>query len=262
MPRLSAAWLPQRPGLAGGIDKDGSRAAELLAAGFGSVEFGTVTPCPEPDVNPGVAALAARLRALSPCTRGDTRVGVGIGMSRDAAPAALATEWLHGCHAAWDVADYLSFNLSARRYQPWLTAARWPLLLQAFDAVADERQRRIAAGDRSMPLALKLPLGPAGSFPLALAQAAAEAGFDAVIAVLPACTGRLDRLRLLAAQLQGRAAIVAVGGIRTAADVCAAMAVGANAVQVHSVFAQLGAACLPELLNPNRVAWNGNQAVS
>lgn len=254
MPRLSAAWLPKRPGLAGGIDKDGSRAAELLAAGFGSVEFGTVTPYPEPNVNPGVGALAARLRALSPRVRDDTRVGVGIGMSSDAAPATLATEWLRGCNAAWDVADYLSFNLSARRYQPLLTAAHWPLLLQAFDAVTDERQRRIAAGDRYIPLALKLPLEPAGEFPLALAQAAAEAGFDAVIAVLPAGTERLDRLRLLASQLQGKAAIVAVGGIRTAADVRAAMTAGANAVQVHSVFAQLGAACLPELLNLNRHA--------
>lgn len=35
-------WL-NRPGLAGGIDKTGERADELLGLGFGSVEFGSVT---------------------------------------------------------------------------------------------------------------------------------------------------------------------------------------------------------------------------
>lgn len=246
---MSTAWLPTRPGLAGGIDNDGSRAAELLAAGFGSVEFGTVTPRPEPGANPGVVALAARLRALPPRAQGAARVGIGIGMGGDAAPETLAAEWCCGYQTACEVADYLSFNLSARRYQALLTPAHWPLLLQALGAVANERQRQVAAGGRRLPLALKLPLGPAGGFPLALAQAAAAAGFDAVTAVLPASSERLDRLRLLSAQLQGQAAIVAVGGIRSAADVRAALAAGANAVQVHSVFAQRGAACLPDLLH-------------
>lgn len=246
---MSTAWLPTRPGLAGGIDNDGSRAAELLAAGFGSVEFGTVTPRPEPGANPGVVALAARLRALPPRAQGAARVGIGIGMGGDAAPETLAAEWCRGYQAAWDVADYLSFNLSARRYQALLTPAHWPLLLQAFDAVTHERQQHTAVGGRYLPLALKLPLGPAGGFPLALAQAAAAAGFDAVTAVLPASSERLDRLRLLRSQLQGQAAIVAVGGIRSAGDVRAALAAGANAVQVHSVFAQRGAACLPDLLH-------------
>ena len=130
-----------------------------------------------------------------------------------------------------------------------MTPAHWPLLLQALGAVANERQRQVAAGGRRLPLALKLPLGPAGGFPLALAQAAAAAGCDAVTAVLPASSERLDRLRLLRSQLQGQAAIVAVGGIRSAGDVRAALAAGANAVQVHSVFAQHGAACLPDLLD-------------
>ena len=62
---MNTAFWRQGPGLAGGIDKGGSRAAELLACGFGSVEFGTVTPRPEPDRNPGVAALVSRLSSLN-----------------------------------------------------------------------------------------------------------------------------------------------------------------------------------------------------
>ena len=37
-----AFWWLARPGLAGGIDKSGERAGELLGLGFGSVEFGSV----------------------------------------------------------------------------------------------------------------------------------------------------------------------------------------------------------------------------
>ena len=241
-------WCHSRPGLAGGIDKDGMRAKELLAAGFDSVEFGTVTPQAEPGSNPGVAALAARLSTLAPRGPGDTRIGIGIGMGSTAAPAALPAEWLSGLCAAWGSADYLSFNLSARRYHSLLTAERLPLLMRAFGTVVAERQRR-AAGGRRVALALKLPLESAGAFPLTLAEAAADIGFDAVIAVLPECAERLDRLHALALRLNGKAALLAVGGIRRAADIRAAVAAGADGVQVHTVFAQLGAACLPALLD-------------
>lgn len=236
-------------GLAGGIDKDGSRAAELLAAGFDSVEFGTVTPQPEPGSSPGVAALAARLAALAAST--DTRIGIGIGigigMGDGTEPAALATEWVCGLRAAWDAADYLSFNLSARRYRPLLSAEHLPLLRRAMEAVAAERQRRTKDSGRHVALTLKLPLGSGDLLPLILAEAAADAGFDAVTAVLPEQAERLARLRHLAARLQGKAALVAVGGIRDAGDVAAALACGASGVQVHTAFAQRGAACLASL---------------
>jgi dihydroorotate dehydrogenase len=242
---MSASARSSRPGLAGGIDKDGSRAVELLAAGFASVEFGTVTARPEPGGHPGVAALVVRLSALAPRRPGATRIGIGIGSS--AAPEALAAEWHAGLCAAWGAADYLSFNLSARICQPLLSNDSLPLLLRAIDAVVAERQRRSAAGGPPMALALKLALGATGAFPLRLAEAAADAGFDSVTAVLPEGTERLPRLQVLASRLHGKAALLAVGGIRSAADIRAALAAGADGVQVHTLFAQHGAACLPML---------------
>jgi dihydroorotate dehydrogenase len=245
---MSAAWCPTRLGLAGGIDKDGSRAAELLAAGFASVEFGTVTPRPEPGSNPGVAALAARLSALAPRRFGDTRIGIGIGSGSLATPTALPAEWLSGLVEAWGAADYLSFNLSARCYRPLLATGYLPLLSSAIAAIVAERRRRTAASGRYVALALKLPLGSAGALPLVLAEVAADAGFDAVTAVLPEGAARLDRLQTLSSLLRDKAALLAVGGIRNAADIRAVLAAGADGVQVHTVFAQLGAACLPALL--------------
>lgn len=246
---MSTSCRPGRPGLAGGIDKDGSRAVELLALGFCSVEFGTVTPRPEPGCNPGVAALAARLSALGPRQPGATRIGIGIGMGASAPAAALPAEWLCGLRDAWGAADYLSFNLSARSYRPLLAAACLPLLLSAFKAVVTERQNRTVAGCRHMALALKLPLGLADAFPLTLAEAAADAGFETVTAVLPEGAARLDRLHTLASRLGGKATLIAVGGIRSAADIRAALAAGADGVQIHTAFAQLGAACLAALLD-------------
>ncbi|HJV52288.1 MAG TPA: hypothetical protein VJ652_12540 [Noviherbaspirillum sp.] len=242
------AWLG-RLGLAGGIDKDGSRAAELLAAGFDSVEFGTVTPQPEPGGNPGVVALAARLAALAPRADGcsGTRIGIGVGMSDGAAAAMLPAEWVCGLRGAWDAADYLSFNLSARRYQPLLSAEHLPLLIDAFEVVADERHRLARESGRRVGLTLKLPLGATGMHPLTLAEAAACTGFDAITTVLPEHEARLARLREAAARLCGKAALLAVGGISNAGDVQAALACGAAGVQVHTVFAQRGAACLPSL---------------
>lgn len=247
---MSANRWPSRLGLAGGIDKLGARAAELLAIGFGSVEFGTVTPNPEPGSHEGVRALAARLAALPPRKRGTTRIGIGLGMQA-AAPEALAAQWTRGLRESWAAADYVSFNLSARRYRPLLAYEHWAFLLGAFAAVAGERERErersAAGGHRHVGLALKLPLGETGEFPLLLAEAAVDAGFDAVIAVLPEGAARIERLHALAAHLDGRSALIAVGGIRTGADVRTALDAGADGVQVHTIFAELGAHCLPML---------------
>ena len=238
-----------RPGLAGGIDRDGSRAAELLGAGFGSVEFGTVAPEPEPGRHPGVALLAQRLAAVGAplaADRNRTLIGIGLGLGQGAALAALGAHWLAGLQAAAPVADYLSFNLSAAACRPLLSAEHAPLLAAALAAVAGERARLAAIGRRRVALALKLALddGPSS----AVMQLALAAGFDTLIAVLPQRPERFDWLHAWAQRIGGAAELVAVGGIRSSADVRAVLAAGASGIQVHSAFAEQGSACLPPLL--------------
>lgn len=239
----------ERPGLAGGIDRDGSRAAELLTAGFGSVEFGTVTPDAEPGRHPGVAVLAQRLAALGtrlPRRQNMPLIGIGLGLGKGAAPTALAAHWLAGLQAAWPVADYLTFNLSADAYRPLLAAEHIDQLIHALAAVATERERLAADRGRRVALALKLPLDARPQSSAALMALAA--GFDAVIAVLPERRERFDWLRALAQRLNGAAELVAVGGIRSSADVRQALDAGATGIQVHRVFVEQGIACLPPLL--------------
>lgn len=231
-----------RPGLAGGIDQNGSRAEELLGIGFGSVEFGTVAA--HPDAPFGLAALTERLATLAPRPPGATAIGIGIGVPPQAQPGDLPAFWRAGFVGASQVADYVSFNLTARAYQPLLDCAYLPLIGRALAAVAAARERV----SRRVPVALKFPLGKVGEpFP-AVAEAAAQAGFDILTAVLPEGGERLARLSEFTAHVANRSAVVAVGGFRSAADIAAAHTAGAAGVQVHRAFAEHGAACLPALL--------------
>jgi dihydroorotate dehydrogenase len=237
--------LRERPGLAGGIDRDGSRAASLLASGFAGVEFGTAAPLPGPGGQPGVAALAQRLAAVV-AQPDRARIGIGLGMNADLPPAALAEQWLAGMRGAWPVADYVCFNLSAAANRPLLLPEHDALVGAALSAVAGERTRLCAATGRRVGLALKLPLA---SSPLsAAARAALAAGFDALVTVLPEHAWRLPWLHDWVRAIDGAAALVAVGGMRSAADVREALRAGADGIQVHRAFVEQGADCLAPLL--------------
>lgn len=238
------AWGMQ-PGLAGGIDKDGSQATQLLTAGFAAVEFGTVTPTTPGQAPAQATALAARLAAVKPALGRTALVGIGLGMCPSAQPASLAADWRNGMWAAWPVADYLSINLSAKAYRPLLTVHHLPAIRHAFLAVVNTRRTLAERSNRNAALALKLPLAQPAT--QAIACAAANAGFDALIAVLPDDADRLAHLHELACVLQGSLALIAVGGIRNSADVRATLAAGASGVQVHRVFTEQGPGCLVTL---------------
>lgn len=231
-------WL-DGVGLAGGIDKTGERAGELLNAGFASVEFGSVTAAPLPGVSCGLPALLDRLAAV------DTRhaaIGIGLGLPPDLPPGQLPNQWLAGLRllaARPAVADYLSFNLSAAANRRFVEPAQRPHLSAALAAVAEFR--RSAAGRHLPLLAAKLPVAAAA----ALCDELRAAGIAQVTVVLP--DGVLPGQAL--APLADRQGLwrVAVGGIGSATDRQAAHAAGADGVQVHRLFIAHGAACLMSL---------------
>lgn len=242
------AWLRalrERPGLAGGVDRDGSRAESLLACGFAGVEFGTVAPLPGAGGQPGVAALVRRLTSVL-AQPDRARIGIGLGLGAGAPPSALGAHWVAGLHAAWPVADYLCFNLSAAAYRPLLRSEHNDLIADALATLAAERARLIASGGRRVAFALKLPLG--GPWLSGAARGALAAGFDALVTVLPDHEARLDWLQDWAGAIDGSAALIAVGGMRSEADVRAALRAGAHGIQVHRAFVEHGAACLAPLL--------------
>lgn len=226
-------------GLAGGIDKTGERADELLAAGFASVEFGSVTAAPLPGFSCGLAALVDRLAAVEAPR---SAIGIGLGLPPDLPPGQLADQWLAGLRllaARPAVADYLSFNLSAAANRRFVEPAHYPQLAAALAAVAEFRHS--AAGRRLPLLAVKLPIAAAAP----LWDELRAAGLAQVTVVLPDGVPPGQAL----APLAGRSGLwrLAVGGIGSAADRQAAHAAGADAVQVHRLFVAHGAACLMSL---------------
>lgn len=238
-----------RPGLAGGIDVDGSRAAELLALGFGSVEFGTVSPYAGAGQYAHADLLAQRLAALTDPTPNHPHrslVGIGLGLPPGAAPGEVAGHWLAGMQSVWAVADYLSFNLSAAAHRPLMAVRHAVRLNHALHRVAIEGERLRVATGRHVMLGLKLPITEHDPAPAA-ACLALNLGFQIITAVLPDSPVRWNCLQTMSGHIKPGGHLLAVGGIRGSDDVRLALQAGATGIQVHRLFVEQGAACLSEL---------------
>ena len=121
--------FPNPLGLAAGFDKNARVTAQMLAAGFGFVEAGTVTPRPQagnprPRIfrlpadravinrfgfnNEGMDRVAARLEARRPEAG---IVGINIGMNRDSAD--VADDYRRAFIRLAPLADYVVINVSS-----------------------------------------------------------------------------------------------------------------------------------------------------
>lgn len=239
------AWL-QRPGLAGGIDNDGTRAAELLSQGWGSVEFGSVRAENLPALGARLTATQASLSTATPPTH-PSAVGIGLGLDPEMPAPALRAQWCKGLQEVNSLAaavNYVSLNLSAAANRRFLTPPLRPVLEEALHALRAYRS--------PIPLAVKLPVADA----LALAALWPPAGIDQLTVVLPDVSNASnafdtpETLGLLAALRRATPELlrlVAVGGIRSAQDVARVRAAGADGVQVHRLFRECGAASLQQL---------------
>lgn len=248
---MNAPWAPggrtlSNPLLlAAGIDRSGAQAAHLLSLGFGGVEFGTVTPHEVPHRTPAARTLAYHLAPLA-TQAARPLLGANLGLM-PGAPQPLR-DWVEGVRICAPVADYLVLNLSAETARPLLDTAAHPALWQAVTTALQARDDYSAIAGRKPALALKLPLD--ADRPTS-AELAAAAGIDALVCVLsdPSALSSLSRLHdALRARYPHPPALLAVGGLRRAADVQAALAAGAVAVQVHSAYIGLGPACVDALL--------------
>jgi dihydroorotate dehydrogenase len=264
---LAGLALPNPVGLAPGFDKNAEVHRMMLAAGFGFVECGTVTPLPQtgnprPRLfrltedravinrmgfnNVGVEAFAANLAA-----HGHGVVGANIGANKDAADR--IGDYVTGLTRLWPLADYFTVNVSSPN-TPGLRA------LQTGEALAELMERVGAARAtlvRRKPVFLKVAPDLEEAEIEAIAEAVAGAGFDGII-VSNTTLSRPDTLRssrraeagglsgaplmtlatrVLAqfhAAARGRFALIGAGGIASGADAYAKICAGAAAVQLYS----------------------------
>ena len=183
-------------GVAAGYDKEGEAVAPLLAAGFGHVEVGTVTPRPQPG-NPrprvfrlpedravvnrygfnsgGAEAVAMRLERLrGGAWRG--HCGVNVGANKDTVAAGDVAADYEACIARLGrLADYVTINVSSPN-TPGLRAWQGEGLRDLLDRAREE----LATLPAHRPLFLKIAPDLAERELDALA-AAVDARVDALI---------------------------------------------------------------------------------
>jgi dihydroorotate dehydrogenase len=265
---LAGVALPNVVGLAPGFDKDAAVYSQMLRAGFGFVECGTVTPEPQggnprPRLfrlsqdravinrmgfnNSGLNAFANRLAG-----RGPGVVGANIGANKDSADR--IGDYVTGLQRLWGMASYFTINVSSPN-TPGLRALQTKAALEELlGRLAEARDALPPAGRAPMFLkvapdleagevegivAASLAGGLAGIMisnttvsrpPLRSARAAETGGLSGA----PLMALSTEVLREFAQAAAGRLALVGVGGVGSGADAYAKIRAGACAVQLYS----------------------------
>jgi dihydroorotate dehydrogenase len=265
---LAGLSLPNPVGLAPGFDKNAEVAGPMLAAGFGFVECGTVTPLPQagnprPRLfrltedkavinrmgfnNQGLEPFAARL-----ARRRAGVVGANIGANKDAADR--IADYVTGLTRLWGLASYFTINISSPN-TPGLRALQTQAALQELLGRLTEAAAVLPAAGR-VPMFLKVAPDLTDGEAEVIADTVAAAGLAGImvsnttIARPPLASRHRDEagglsgapladlstemLRRFADAAAGRFALVGVGGIDSGAAAYAKLRAGAQAVQLYS----------------------------
>jgi dihydroorotate dehydrogenase len=264
-------------GLAAGFDKNAEVPDAMLAAGFGFVECGSVTPKPQagnprPRLfrlaadgavinrmgfnNDGLEAVAARLAARK---RAGV-VGANIGANKDSEDR--AGDYAIGLERLWDLADYFVLNVSSPN-TPGLRALQGAEALDDLLGRVAVKRQALAAASANHPIFLKVAPDLELDEIATIVEAAVGHGIDAIVvgntttARPPTLTsahrdqagglsGRplmapsTEILRHFFAAARGRLALIGTGGITTAEDAYAKILAGATAVQLYSAMVYEG----------------------
>ena len=271
--KLAGLDLPNCVGLAAGFDKNAEVPDAMLAAGFGFVEAGTVTPLaqagnPRPRLfrlaedqavinrmgfnNGGLEPFARRLAGR----RGRGGVGgANIGANKDADDR--IQDYVAGLTRLWGLSDYFTANISSPN-TPGLRALQTKAALEELlGRLAEARATLKASSGRDYPIFLKVAPDLEDGEVEAIVETVGGAGLDAII-VSNTTIARPDSLRsalaseggglsgapLLApstmvlkrfhAAAAGRVALIGAGGIADGAGAYAKIRAGARAVQLYS----------------------------
>ena len=280
---LAGLALANPVGLAAGFDKNAEVPAAMLAAGFGFVECGTVTPRPQagnprPRLfrltedravinrmgfnNAGLEAFAGRLGARR---RGGV-VGANIGVNKDAADR--TADYVAGLGRLWGLCDYFAVNISSPNTAGLRDLQAKGALTEFLDALARARAKLASRGQA--PVFLKVAPDLDETAVQDIVEAAVRFGLDGLIVSnttieRPASlrsaargeTGGLSGAPLMAPSTRllglfhqaaaGRLTLIGVGGVASGADAYAKIRAGAGAVQLYSALVFSGPALVMDI---------------
>lgn len=270
--RVAGLDLPNPIGMAAGFDKNCEAADALIAAGFGFVECGTVTPRPQtgnprprifrlgPDRavinrlgfnNKGLDYFADRLAARAH-NRGV--VGANVGANKDSEDR--VGDYVRCMGRVWQHASYITANVSSPN-TPGLRGLQERNALEDLLGRLRETRALLEATHGKRPLFLKVAPDLDETAVRDISEIALAYGIDALIVSnttlqrpnhltgdereeqgglsgLPLFQISTAVLRLFAQALDGRLPLIGVGGVHNAASALAKVKAGASAVQLYS----------------------------
>lgn len=260
-------------GLAAGFDKNAVAIKALGELGFSHVEIGTVTAIAQsgnekPRLfrliqdralinrmgfnNQGAEAIANRLQKLRAKNTSLPVIGVNIGKSKVVEVEDAVNDYRTSARLLAPFADYIAVNVSSPNtpglrslqsvtaLEPILIAVQQeslgkPVLVKIAPDLANEDIAAVA------DLALDLGLAGVIATNTTISRIGLVADAEKVAAIgagglsgAPLKERSLEVLRLLNARMNGRAAIISVGGIETAAEAAERVANGATLVQGYT----------------------------
>jgi dihydroorotate dehydrogenase len=279
--------LPNPIGMAAGFDKNCEAPDALLAAGFGFVECGTVTPKPQ-DGNPkprifrlsedravinrlgfnnkGLDAFADRLAARA--GKGGI-VGANVGANKESADR--PADYVLGMGRVWKHASYVTANISSPN-TPGLRGLQERGALEDLLGRLREARAPLTATHGVRPLFLKVAPDLDEAAVRDIAELALANGLDALIVSnttlqRPAHLTSDNReeagglsgqplfqisthaLRLFAQALDGRLPLIGVGGVENGLTALAKIKAGASAVQLYSAMVFQGPGMVARVLD-------------
>ena len=283
--QVGGLTLPNPVGLAAGFDKDCDVPDAMLAAGFGFVECGTVTPRPQignpkPRLfrltedqavinrmgfnNGGLEVFKSRLTKRQ---GKDGIVGANLGANKDSRDR--VEDYVMGLKALWGLSDYFTINISSPNTLGLRDLQNEKAMDELLGRLAEARSE--LAGDKpNFPMFLKVaPDVDMGEIERIVGQACTY-GMNAII-VSNTTIARPDSLQsqykgegggLSGAPLfepstkvlkefyaaaQGKIDLIGVGGISNGAQAYAKIRAGAKAVQLYSALVFKGPGLVTEI---------------
>ena len=270
--RLAGLDLPNPIGMAAGFDKNAEAPDALLAAGFGFVECGTVTPLAQPGNpcprlfrlnedravinrlgfnNEGLDVFVARLQE-----RGKRAGVVGANVGANKESADRVADYVRGMQRVWPFCAYVTANISSPN-TPGLRGLQERGALEDLLGRLREARAALEAAHGRRPLFLKIAPDLDEIAIRDIAEIALAFGLDALIVSNTTLARpphlRSDRhgeagglsgrpllhpsteiLRAFARVLAGRLPLIGVGGVESGESALVKIKAGASAVQLYT----------------------------
>ena len=242
--------FPNPVGLAAGFDRTGRLSRDIAAAGLGFIEVGTVNANASLLRDPALRRCVRNLRRFHD-RRGDGAaatprplVGISLGSLRDPEDELAILDIQLGMTALWRYVDYLVINLSRPGSPLRSSAAGRTEVFNLLQGVKQRYDALLQASDRHVPIVIKVLIEPRAegcALPVA-ALIARELNFDGVLAAFEQWPerGTVEQCIAVVAERIRPLPLIAVGGIRTAADARRALTAGAALVQIYTALVRKG----------------------